>query len=239
MYNRIWSHRLTTLSPINPAGVHSRLRPPSTGSSYGLGGLSRRDRQRQSIDSCLPVLLPQRSPKTVGRPTSATRGDAQTRRGRQQAERCHRMGISGRTCGDAGLQKVLFLLWRVEARSDTGVAARQGVGLPPPDGFPKAFSFSPVFLFHARKRKMGCGRLTGANGPRGHTPHTNAIPDRVILPCRAIGEPPARVPRRKTSHRDVLRPSCAFLGEGFRVPRDAAERQIAMPPSTRITSPVI
>ena len=157
MYNRIWSHRLTPLSPINPAGVHSRLRPPSTGSSYGLGGLSRRDRQRQSIDSCLPVLLPQRSPKTVGRPTSATRGDAQTRRGRQQAERCHRMGISGRTCGDAGLQKVLFLLWRVEARSDTALAASHNVGLPPPAGSIRLFLSPPSFFFTHEKERWGAG----------------------------------------------------------------------------------
>ena len=88
-------------------------------------------------------------------------------------------------------------------------------GSPPAGWFYKAFSFSPIFLFHARKRKMGCGRLTGANGPRGHTPHTNAIPDRVILPCRAIGEPPARVP--------PLTPSCASLAQGaFRALRRAA-----------------
>ena len=49
---------------------------------YGLGGLSRRDRPRQSVPPCLPVLLPQRSPRGVGRPTSATCGYVKTRRGR-------------------------------------------------------------------------------------------------------------------------------------------------------------
>ena len=176
MYNRIWSHRLTTLSPINPAGVHSRLRPPSTGSSYGLGGLSRRDRQRQSIDSCLPVLLPQRSPKTVGRPTFATRGYAPTRRGRQQAIRCHRVGISGHTRGDTGSKRFNFYCRGTEARSDTAPAASHNVGLPPPDGYHKAFSFSPFFPFHARKRKKGGGCHIGAIGTRGTTPHPFAKP---------------------------------------------------------------
>ena len=40
-------------------------------------------------------------------------------------------------------------------------------GSPPAGWFYKAFSFSPVFLFHARKRKTGCGRLTAAISPRG------------------------------------------------------------------------
>ena len=157
MYNRIWSHRLTTLSPINPAGVHSRLRPPSTGSSYGLGGLSRRDRQRQSIDSCLPVLLPQRSPKTVGRPTFATRGYAPTRRGRQQAIRCHRVGISGHTRGDTGSKRFNFYCRGTEARSDTAPAASHNVGLPPPAGSIRLFLSPPSFFFTHEKERWGAG----------------------------------------------------------------------------------
>ena len=82
LYNRVWSPRLRTASPINRARINSHLRLPSTGSPYGLGGLSRRDRQRQSIPPCLLVLLMQRSPWRVGRPTSATCGYAQARRGR-------------------------------------------------------------------------------------------------------------------------------------------------------------
>ena len=74
---------------------------------------------------------------------------------------------SGRTYGDAGDTKFLFFLYGAKARSDTGGVAQQRVGLPPPDGSPKAFSFSPIFLFHARKRKMGCGRRIGAIGVRG------------------------------------------------------------------------
>ena len=31
----------------------------------------------------------------------------------------------------------------------------------------KAFSFSPIFLFHARKEKKGCGRLTALNRNAG------------------------------------------------------------------------
>ena len=69
LYNQVWSPRLRTASPINRARINSHLRLPSTGSPYGLGGLSRRDRQRQSIPPCLLVLLMQRSPWGVGRPT--------------------------------------------------------------------------------------------------------------------------------------------------------------------------
>ena len=112
-------------------------------------------RFRASPESVHPPT--QSSPKTVGRPTSATRGDAQTRRGRQQAERCHRMGISGRTCGDAGLQKVLFLLWRVEARSDTALAASHNVGLPPPAGSIRLFLSPPSFFFTHEKERWGAG----------------------------------------------------------------------------------
>ena len=83
LYNPVWSPRLKTASPINRVRIiPPRLRLPSTGSPYGLGGLSRRDRQRQSIPPCLLVLLMQRSPWGVGRPTSATCGYAQARRGR-------------------------------------------------------------------------------------------------------------------------------------------------------------
>ena len=110
----VWARRLKTQRPADSENPPESVHPPT-----------------------------QSSPKTVGRPTSATRGDAQTRRGRQQAERCHRMGISGRTCGDAGLQKVSFLLWRVEARSDTALAASHNVGLPPPAGSIRLFLSPP------------------------------------------------------------------------------------------------
>ena len=40
---------------------------------------------------------------------------------------------------------------------------------------------------------------------------------------RRIGEPPARVPHRKTSHRDVLLPLLRFVFQGFRVLRDASQ----------------
>ena len=70
LYNRVWSPRLKTASPINRVRIiPPRLRLPSTGSPYGLGGLSRRDRQGQSVHPSLLVLLMQRSPRGVGRPT--------------------------------------------------------------------------------------------------------------------------------------------------------------------------
>ena len=70
LYNQVWSPRLKTASPINRVRIippHSRL--PSYGSPYGLGGLSRRDRQGQSIHPCLFVLSMQCSPRRVSRPT--------------------------------------------------------------------------------------------------------------------------------------------------------------------------
>gem|GEM_PF-6553929 len=166
-------------------------------------------------------------------------GDADARRGWQASRTGCRMVISGRTCGDAGVKRFCFSCKGPKPAATQGLPRGKEWASPRRKGTIRLFLSPPSFFFTHEKERRGAGCLTGTTSPRGHTPHTNAIPDRVILPCRAIGEPPARVPRRKTSHRDVLRPSCAFLGEGFRVPRDAAERQIAMPPSTRITSPVI
>ena len=69
LYNQVWSPCLRTASPINRARINSHLRLPSYGSPYGLGGLSRRDRQGQSVHPCLLLLPMQRSPWEVGRPT--------------------------------------------------------------------------------------------------------------------------------------------------------------------------
>ena len=69
LYNQVWSPRLRTASPINQNKIIPPLTATSYGSPYGLGGLSRRDRQGQSVPPCLLVLLMQRSPRGVGRPT--------------------------------------------------------------------------------------------------------------------------------------------------------------------------
>ena len=53
------------------------------------------------------------------------------------------------------------------------------------------FFFSPPSFLFPEKEKKGCGRLTAARGVRNSAPHTCIKPDRVILPWRAIGEPPA------------------------------------------------
>ena len=43
----------------------------------------------------------------------------------------------------------------------------------------------------------------------------NSKMHKCIMLMGRSGEPPARVPHRKTSHRDVLRPSCALKGKNF------------------------
>ena len=50
LYNPVGSPRLRTASPINQARIPPQLAATFYGIPYGLGGLSRRDRQRQSID---------------------------------------------------------------------------------------------------------------------------------------------------------------------------------------------
>ena len=143
----VWARRLKTLRPADSEHPPESVHPPT-----------------------------QSSPKTVGRPTFATRGYAPTRRGRQQAIRCHRVGISGHTRGDTGSKRFNFYC-RGDGSPQRHSACREPQRRPPPpDGSPKAFSFSPIFLFHARKRKMGCGRLTGTIGVRGTTPHPFAKP---------------------------------------------------------------
>ena len=69
LYNPVWSPRLKTASPINQNKIIPPLAATFYGFPYGLGGLSRRDRQGQSVPLCLLVLLVQRSPWGVGRPT--------------------------------------------------------------------------------------------------------------------------------------------------------------------------
>ena len=69
LYNPVGSPRLRTASPINQARIPPQLAATFYGIPYGLGGLSRRDRQGQSVPLCLFVLLVQRSPWGVGRPT--------------------------------------------------------------------------------------------------------------------------------------------------------------------------
>ena len=157
LYNPVGSHRLTTLSPINQARINTRLRLPSYGSPYGLDGLSRRDRQRQSIGPN-PSLLPmQRSPRGVGRPTFATCGHAGARRGRQQAERCIRMGISGRTCGDAGAESFYFPCGRSKPAATQGSPRATASASPRRKGIVRLFLSPSSFLFTHEKERGGAG----------------------------------------------------------------------------------
>ena len=146
MYNPVGSPRLRTASPINRARINSHLRLPSYGSPYGLGGLSRRDRQGQSVRPCPLVLLMQRSPWRVGRPTSATCGHAGARRGWQKAERCCRVIISGRTCGDMRSRKIPRLLWGRKPAA-TQRLPRAAASASPRRMVSKGFFFPPHLSF--------------------------------------------------------------------------------------------
>ena len=53
-----------------------------------------------------------------------------------------------------------------------------------------------------------CAALCAVRVSKNFLANSNIHKCRILM--RRIGEPPARVPRRKTSHRDVLRPSCAL-----------------------------
>ena len=117
----------------------------SNGRPYGLGGLSRRDRQRQSVPPCLLILLVQRSPRRVGRPTSATCGHAGARRGWQKAERCCRVIISGRTCGDMRSRKIPRLLWGRKPAA-TQRLPRAAASASPRRMVSKGFFFLPHLL---------------------------------------------------------------------------------------------
>ena len=87
------------------------LRHPSPGSPYGLGGLSRRDRQRQSVHPCLLVLLMQCSPWRVGRPTFRCVWLRRREAGLVASRTGCRMVISGRTCGDTG-SKIFYSFYK-------------------------------------------------------------------------------------------------------------------------------
>ena len=133
--------------------------PPAAafpGSLYGLGGLSRRDRPKQSIDPNLSILPCSAAPgKLVAR--LLQRVVTQARGGAGSKQNVASAATSGRTCGDKDSKKISLLLWGTEASSDTGVAARQRVGLPPPDGSPRLFLSPPSFFFTHEKERRGAG----------------------------------------------------------------------------------
>ena len=108
LYNRVWSPRLRTASPINQNKIIPPLAATSYGSPYGLGGLSRRDRRGQSVHPCFLVLLMQRSPWGVGRPTFRCVWLRRHEAGLVAGRTGCRMVISGRTCGDAGAKSFYF-----------------------------------------------------------------------------------------------------------------------------------
>ena len=134
----------------------SHLRHPFPGSPYGLGGLSRRDRQRQSVPPCLLVLLMQRSPKTLGRPTFATRGDAQARRGRQQAERAA-AATSGRTGGDTSAKSFYSFYKRAKPAATQGSPRGREWASPHRKGTSRLFLSPPSFFFTHEKERWGAG----------------------------------------------------------------------------------
>ena len=177
------SPRLRAVSPINRASsphcgramLAPTRQPLVYGSPYGLGGLSRRDRQGQSVPLCLFVLLVQRSPWGVGRPTFRTVWSRRREAGLAASRTGCRMIISGRTGGDTSAKSFYFSPWRIEARSDTGVAARHNVGLPPPDGSIRLFLSPPSFFFVREKERRGAGATLARKG-RGVLPRIPTQP---------------------------------------------------------------
>ena len=147
----------------------SYFRHPSPGSPYGLGGLSRRDRPGQSVPPCLLVLLMQRSPKTLGRPTFATRGDAQARRGRQQAERAA-AATSGRTGGDTSAKSFYSFYKRAKPAATQGSPRGREWASPRRKGTSRLFLSPPSFFFTHEKERWGCGVPHRHNQPVGWCP---------------------------------------------------------------------
>ena len=170
----------------------SHLRHPFPGSPYGLGGLSRRDRQRQSVPPCLLVLLMQRSPKTLGRPTFATRGDAQARRGRQQAERAA-AATSGRTGGDTSAKSFYSFYKRAKPAATQGSPRGREWASPHRKGTSRLFLSPPSFFFTHEKERWGAGGSQARKDcgvlPRtpAHNPieHYKSAANRIAMSCPA------------------------------------------------------
>ena len=125
----------------------------------------------------------QRSPWGVGRPTFRTVWSRRREAGLAASRTGCRMIISGRTGGDTSAKSFYFSPWRIEARSDTGVAARHNVGLPPPDGSIRLF-FLPRLSFSRTKKKDGVRAPHWCERDAGYYPAYQRNPDRAFRPKR-------------------------------------------------------
>ena len=137
--------------------MFSHLRHPSPGSPYGLGGLSRRDRQRQSVHPCLLVLLMQCSPWRVGRPTFRCVWLRRREAGLVASRTGCRMVISGRTCGDTG-SKIFYSFYKGAKPAATQGLPRGREWVSPRRMVPsRLFLSPPSFFFTHEKERRGAG----------------------------------------------------------------------------------
>ena len=176
MYNPLGSPRLKTASPINQNKIIPRLRLPSTDPVWARRPKPARPAraERPPLSLCSPCAaepLGSWSPDFSVRVVTRARGGA----GRKQNGLPRQ--LAGVPMATRALKVCISLAGDRSPQRHRGCREAES-GSPPAGWFYKAFSFSPFFLFHARKRKMGCGRLTAANSPRGGAPHTNAVLDR-------------------------------------------------------------
>ena len=154
------------------------------GSPYGLGGLSRRDRQGQSVPLCLFVLLVQRSPWGVGRPTFRTVWSRRREAGLAESRTGCRMIISGRTGGDTSAKSFYFPCRRSEPAATQRLPRGREWVSPRRKGTSRLFLSPPSFFFTHEKERRGAGATLARKGrgllPRIPTPN----PDSAFRPKR-------------------------------------------------------
>ena len=148
---------------------------PSYGSPYGLGGLSRRDRQGQSVPPCLLLLPMQRSPWGVGRPTFRCVWLRRREAGLVASRTGCRMVISGRTCGDTG-SKIFYSFYKgAKPAATQGLLRSREWASPRRKGTPRLFLSPPSFFFTHEKERRGAG-VTLARKGRGVLPRIPTQP---------------------------------------------------------------
>ena len=144
---------------------------PLAATFYGILVWARRPKPTRPAGAERPPLSPSSphaaQPLGSWSPDFSLRVVTQTRGGAgKQAERAAAWLLAGVPAATQALKGSVFLVRGRSPQRHRGCCEAES-GPPPAGRFPKAFSFSPFFLFHARKRKKGCGRLTGADRDAG------------------------------------------------------------------------
>ena len=179
MYNPVGSPRLRTASPINQNKIIPRLRLPSTDPVW-----ARRFKPTRPAGAEHPPLSPSSphaaEPLGSWSPDFSVRVVTQARGGAGRKQNGLPRQLAGVPPATRALKVSISLAGDRSPQRHRGCREAES-GSPPAGWFYKAFSFSPVFLFHARKRKTGCGSGIGSIGTRGGgAPHTNPKPDRIL-----------------------------------------------------------